>query len=686
MIKEQGGRARSSRTTEEVEELLRKEMHHLSVEERAALEVMLDELKKGQTKGGLYEALHKTEFKSQPVSMEQFVKDEYYLGKTCDTLYPKLLADLSELFSGGYHESISTGSIGWGKTFFASIGVCRLLYEISLLVDPFETFGLARDSNLSVICLSVNEALATKVAFENIATKIKSSKYFEDNFPFKPTKKELRFPNNIWVAARATTDTSALGLNAVGALLDETNFMPSKNKMSERLGSVDHAEVIYNSIQRRMKSRLLKKGKTPGMLFIVSSKKTNDDFTARRIRASKDDPQVFVRDYSLWDVKRENYSEDTFSVVVGNESTPSKILEPMEEDRFKKNPPEGCLVIDVPEDFRHDFASDLEGAIRDLAGCSTLAVSPFIQRREKILSMVEADKKLYGPARHPFSTLSYDPSKGGSFVWEKMLKMVEERQLMGPSATISRPIINPQAPRHVHIDPALTNDALGFCMAHISHWKDVVRRSDQGQYMERAPVYVVDLVLQVVPPPGDEIILGDIRRIIYELHAHGYMITHVSIDSFQSRDTLQQLQQKGYNAEMVSVDTSMEPYEALKTALYEDRISCYEYPVLIKELQQLERDARRRKVDHPPKGSKDCADALAGVCYTLLRDRTHRPLPILRGVSVYGDTWLPEQQQARLAGDVFAEQNTALSNYGMLPPFLAGGQGQGGGGGGDGEY
>lgn len=655
-------------------------MDTLTTDERIALEVLLGELQKGQTKGGLYEALHKTEYKSQPVSMEQFVKDEYYLGKTCDTLYPKLLDDLCELFSGGYHESISTGSIGWGKTFFASIGVCRLLYEISLLVDPFTTFGLARDSNISVICLSVNEALATKVAFENIATKIKASPYFSENFFFKPTKKELRFPNNIWVAARATTDTSALGLNAVGALLDETNFMPTKNKMSERLGSVDHAEVIYNSIQRRMKSRLLKKGKMPGMLFIVSSKKTNDDFTARRIRASKGDPTVFVRDYALWDVKRENYSDDTFSVIVGNETTPSKILEPMEETAVKKKPPEGCLIVDVPEDFRHDFESDLEGSIRDLAGCSTLAVSPFIQRREKIIEMVSQDVKQHGPNRHPFSTLAYEPEKGGTFIWEKMIKDVEERQLMGPVATLRRPIINPQAPRHVHIDPSYKNDALGFCMAHISHWKDVVRRSEQGQYMERAPVYVVDLILQVKPPPGDEIILGDIRRIVYELHQHGYMITNVSLDSFQSKDTLQQLQQKGYTAEMVSVDTSMEPYETLKTALYENRVFCYDYPVLTKELQQLERDQARRKVDHPPKGSKDCADALAGVCYTLLRDRTHRPLPILRGVSVYGDAWLPEQQQARMAGDLFAEQNTQLQDYGMLPPFLSGGRS------GDGEY
>lgn len=659
--------------------MLRKEMGSLSDDERAALEVLLEELK-GGTKGGLYEALAKTEYKRELVSMEQFVKDPFYLGNTCENIYPKLLEDLTELFSGGYHESIWTGSIGYGKTFVASVGVCRVLYELSCLHDPHKTLGIGKDTNISVVCLSVNEQLAVKVAFENIATKIKASPYFQKHFAFEPTKKELRFPNNIWVAARATTDTSALGLNVIGGLLDETNFMPTKGKDAARYGSVDHAEVIYNSIQRRMKSRFQKKGRLPGMLFVVSSKKTSEDFTARRIRQARGDPSVFVRDYALWDVKRENYADETFHVIVGNESTPSRILEPAEVGALKVKPPENTTLLEVPEDFRSDFEADLEGSIRDLAGCATVAISPFIQRREKIIEAYEQDKRTYGANRHPFSTVSYDPSKGGTFVWEKMIRDIEERQMPGVSAVVRRPIINPNAPRHIHIDPALRNDALGFCMAHISGWKDVIRRGDQGQYMERAPVYVVDLVLQVVPPPGEEIILGDIRRIIYELHAHGYMITHVSLDSFQSRDTLQQLQQKGYAADLVSVDTSMEPYETLKTALYENRLFVYEYPPLVRELQQLERDSMRRKVDHPPKGSKDVADALAGVCYTLNTSRAASPLPVLRGMATYGEAWMPEQRHAMAAGNKSAGMNTDLGEYsGMLPPILVGGGGNGSG-------
>ena len=40
-----------------------------------------------------------------------------------------------------------------------------------------------------------------------------------------------------------------------------------------------------------------------------------------------------------------------------------------------------------------------------------------------------------------------------------------------------------------------------------------------------------------------------------------------------------------------------------------------------RELIELERDAKTGKVDHPPRGSKDLADAIAGVVYGLTMRR-----------------------------------------------------------------
>jgi len=672
MIKEKGGRARSIRTPEETSDSLREEIERLSPDERKTLRALLVDMQTDQRR--MLKFLAEQEYKTPPVDMRTFIKDDRYLGRTCDNLYPRLLDDLVELFEGGYHECIFTGAIGYGKTFAAAIGVCRVLYEISCLKDPHKTFGLAKDTNISVVCLSVNETLATKVVFENISIKVKASPYFQDEFRFEATKKELRFPHNVWVAARATTDTSALGLNCISAFIDESNFMPtSRGRADERFGYVDHAETIYNAVNRRMKSRFSQRGKLPGMIFIVSSKKTADDFTARRVRESMNDSSVFVRDYALWEIKPEDYySAKKFWVLVGNEQVPSRILDAEEAERVRPLLPESVVLLDVPEDFRPDFERDLEGSIRDLGGCATVAISPFIQRREKIVEAVDPKRS------HPFTSLIYDPSKGGAFDWEQMVRMVKEKDFDGGGQRL-RPLINPNAPRHVHIDPSLRGDSTGLVMAHVSGFVDVRRRKADGQeYLERAPTYVVDLLLKVVPPVGDEIVLGDVRRIVYDLSAHGYLVTCISMDSWQSADAIQQLQQRGFNAKLLSVDTSMDPYDNLKTALYEGRVSYYRYEPLIKELQQLEKDLKRKKVDHPPKGSKDLADALAGCLFTLSQQQTIQPVPILRGSSYYGDAWMVEQQEAFMAGQPLASGNQPLCD---VPQILVGRGGSGGSGG-----
>lgn len=470
-------------------------------------------------------------------------------------------------------------------------------------------------------CLSVNEILATKVAYENIATKIEASPYFQENFPFDKTKKELRFPRKVWVAARASNDGSVLGLNVISCLLDETNFMPKASKGQDpRFNLQDRAEVLYNAIYRRMKSRFDRKGRLPGILFVVSSKQTNDDFTARRIRESILDPKVFVRDYALWQTKPEEYySGDWFHVVVGNEQAPSRIIGREEDiDEVRVTLPEDCVVMEVPEDFRGDFENDLEGSIRDLAGVATVSVSPYIQRRTKIIDAIRPEM------RHPFSVQVYDPSQPGKFYWHKMLRPASD------SEGGMRPILSPYAPRHIHIDPSMTGDATGFAMGHISGWREVVRRDDEGnKYPERAPEIMVDVVLRIVPPIGGEIILGDVRKLVYQLGKHGYMITCVSIDSWNSADAIQKLNQKGYNAIQLSVDRTMGPYDLLKSALYENRLYYYEYEPLLQELRELEHDRVKRKVDHPLRG------CFVGATRIPLLDGTHPCIWELEGKEVW---------------------------------------------------
>lgn len=664
-IKEyKGGKIRSERTLEETTELLKQEIGSLTKEELETLRFLLEEMDdpafrsiaEAERLGGpvrIYDAIAASEYKTQPVDIKTFVTDPYYLGNTCSSLYPKLLEDMEDLFTNGYKECIVSGSIGWGKTFFSSIAICRILYELSCLRNPHKSFGIAPGSNISFVAFSVTEQLAMKVAYENIVSKIEASPYFTENFPFNATKRELTFPNDIWVAARAANMNSTLGLNAIGFFIDEGNFMKTVSKATGAVSTDlnasagDTAQLIYDQMLRRMKSRFQRRGKLPGMAIIASSKKTKDDFTARRVRESKDDPEIFIRDYAVWEVApADRFSADRFYVLVGDENTPSKILteEELPSAREKEKVTD-IVILEVPEDFRGDFERDLEGSIRDIGGASTVSISPFIHNREAINECIDINRK------HPFSVVEWDQSSSGHMLWD----VISHQTNIRDGATVFKawqPKFWPEYPRHVHIDPSINTDATGIAMGTVIGYKHVERRNLETQELtiEQAPIIWVDFMLRIKPPVGGEIDHGKIRQLIYECQNHGFNIAMVTMDQFNSAPTMQKFRQKGITCELLSVDKPMDAYDTLKAALYEGRIQYYKYEPLLEELRAIQKDNIKNKVDHPKKmgskrGSKDVADSLAGITLSLSTNYRGVPLRIVKGISTTGDPYVDKQKE-----------------------------------------
>ena len=103
-----------------------------------------------------------------------------------------------------------------------------------------------------------------------------------------------------------------------------------------------------------------------------------------------------------------------------------------------------------------------------------------------------------------------------------------------------------------------------------------------------------------------------------------------------SVDTIQQLRKHGIEAEVVSVDKTTEPYDVLKAAMYEDRFRMQKHGVALQEFRTLQRVPHGKgkvKIDHPKRnpdgtpGSKDVADSIAGVVYSLTQRVPGRPMP-----------------------------------------------------------
>lgn len=152
---------------------------------------------------------------------------------------------------------------------------------------------------------------------------------------------------------------------------------------------------------------------------------------------------------------------------------------------------------------------------------------------------------------------------------------------------------------HVHVDLGLKRDACGIA----------------GAY-RGGPGVVAAFYKRITPADhGGEIDFEQVRQFIVGLRdVHGWRIASVSFDGWQSVDSRQQLRKADIPTEELSVDRTTQAYDTLKELLLTDKLDYYRDEVLFGELRRLEL-VKGKKVDHPPGGSKDLADALAGAVF-----------------------------------------------------------------------
>lgn len=172
-----------------------------------------------------------------------------------------------------------------------------------------------------------------------------------------------------------------------------------------------------------------------------------------------------------------------------------------------------------------------------------------------------------------------------------------------------RPLRHPNANRYAHVDLATTGDSAGVAIVHIADWKSVMREGRESV----EPVFETDLMLRINPHQGGEIRFSKIRGIFYLLRGYGMAFRSITYDSWQSTDSLQELETRGFRADTLSVDKDISPYVYLKDSMADGRVRMYFYERVVTELTRLEKKVD--KIDHPANGSKDVSDALCGAVW-----------------------------------------------------------------------
>lgn len=574
----------------------------LTSKERAVLRASLAEALSKKW-DGLYGKLVEVDWIMDPVTPQQFLEDEHYFGHVGSSIWPSWTDTLHRAMhpKGGVSELILTGAIGIGKTTIALIIIAYRIYLLSCLRDPYDYYGQARINRFYFGLYNVYRYKADEM-YLKLKEALNQSPFFQQSFPSNNRKKDvLEFPRNTSVISGAS-ELESLGENLIACHLSEVNFM-----RAGREDQLSQAWKLYRNVTRRIKSRFMFSGSTPGIVILDSSRKSHTDMLEEHLEEVRGDPSTLICEGAIWDFRPSRYySGVTFRVAIGTERAESRILETDEaEDELE--------VIEVPAEYRKDFDEDIDGALRDIAGRATHAVSPFMPSPALITAAEDPE------VVHPFTRESICVSTLDTNELEEYL--VREKLV-----TIHRGRYAPRRGRgklrFAHMDLSRSQDPTGFAMGYI---EDIVRLpyesiSGDVQAIIPLPVIRIEMMLQIQPPPKGEIDYGKLRRFLAALRDMGFDFGRITFDGFQSVDMQQILRRAGFRVGQQSVDRApCVAYQELRSAVTEQRVRWYHYPPFVREVTRLQRN-EKGKVDHPHGGSKDVADCVAGVIWLCQHD------------------------------------------------------------------
>lgn len=587
---------------------------------------MTDDEREAKTIADAIWIIKNPQFQEKPATILEFLGSDYLNIEA--GVRPGIKNALLEVFGhevqtrkiAVYQKAMLTGAIGIGKSTFAAIALPYMVHWVLCLRDPQEFFNLLPGSRIAFMMMSTSETQAREVIFGDVFARIRHSKWFKENYPHDPAyKKQIKFPKDINILPGDSKETTFEGYNILGGILDE---MDSHTVTADK----DYADVGYDTIENRVTSRFGKRG----LIIPIGQMKKSTGFAARKYAQFLTDPDAYVVRMAIWeslgwDWKGEDWENPDYPFLMPDGSRNSFYYDYKRRTFISKAAgdllPWSETIIEIPEFYRKNFENMPEKSLKDLAGIPPAVSDPFISLVDKIELCYERWIDEEWP--------------------DELGKDRQDLSLYSPvSISCTNPIFAPwftnrlrqdNRRRAIHIDNAYSpnGDCLGFAMGHICGITD----SEDG---ESQPIIKFDLLMRIKAAAGTEIMQSDIRRIIYHLRDElGFRINKVTYDGFESTDSIQQLQKRRFNAEKVSMDKTTLPYEDLRTAIYEERLLFPPYitewtkgqtdklvNIALKELSELQDNGR--KVDHPPTGSKDVTDAMAGVTYELIGDRRYR--------------------------------------------------------------
>jgi len=462
-----------------------------------------------------------------------------------------------------FDEFIMVVGKGGGKNYWTIVGYLYLIYRLLCMESPQRYYGKDPDTYIDFINVAVNAPQAYDVFFHPLTKKIRRIKWFNENGPpswkykkYHLTQKMINFEKNIRLFSGHSETESMEGRNVFMAVLDEIDAFKSEEELDKTRarGHKLSAKSIYEALRSSQTTRFGEVGK---IVQISYPRWKRGWILTEYKKAKKKNIKGTYLEFATTFQFNPTVSKNTPAIAKDYQKDPI-----MAKAKYECDPPDSLDVYFNPNLIEQCLWHEI--------------ITPVDLHALQI--HMEADP--------------YEPENR---------KYIFHEDFRGkPGMTYA-----------LHIDLAKSGDAVGFCMGHIEPFYDKHRDKE-------VDTIFTDVVLRLEKPQNGEIIFERVREIVYELTERDFDIGIITLDRYESVDTIQQLQAKGYRVENYSLDRTIEGYHTLKYAMIDNNIKIEPHPILIKELKELML-INGRKIDHGPTGSKDVADALAGMVVNVLK-------------------------------------------------------------------
>jgi hypothetical protein len=462
---------------------------------------------------------------------------------------------------------------GSGKDLVCQIASLRVAYLLLCLKSPQEYFDLPTVASIHLLNIAVNAAQAERAFFDPVrrAVRREGSWFYTRS---RVSRETIIYDKNVLAISGHSDAESQEGLNILLGVADEIDAFREREEMVGLAGkkreSSTSAESILKMIEGSAASRFPRTYKRVAISYPRYIGSTIQKLTAQA-RASI--------------AKRGKASNHYAS---GPHTT------------WEVNP-----RINGPEDFAEKYAEDPVEAASMYECKPARAVDGYFKNMAAIRAGVTH-------MNQPITV-------------EYVLKKVVSRETGIPVEIwdvdfhFDDNFKPKQGARYaMHGDLALTGDRAGIAMSHVEHYLDTSLNEldEEGGVAEkhvRVPVLRNDFTIafessKATTPPR-EIQIRWAKKLAFALIDRGFLIVMFSFDQFQSADMMQQLNDHGIETDRISADINDNPYKTLRDVAYDYRLTLPYSALLFEELERLNRSGK--KIDHPPGGSKDLADALA---------------------------------------------------------------------------